>query len=206
MKLFSLVRLFATPWTVAHQSPPSMKFSRQEYWNGLLFPSPGDPFHPGIEPTSSALRADALPSEFQLKLKGNYQIYQNANTFWIIEKAKGFQKNICFCFIDYAKVFVWITTNCGKCLHRWEYQTTLPVPKDTCMPIKKKHLEPSLEQPSWGNIHQGSILSPCLLNFYAEYIIWNARLDDSQAGIKTARRNQQPQINRWYHSIGRKQR
>ena len=52
-----------TPWTVARQSPPSMQFSRQEYWSGLPFPSPGDLPKPGIEPGSSALQADALPSE-----------------------------------------------------------------------------------------------------------------------------------------------
>ena len=49
------VRLFATPWTVAHQAPPSIGFSRQEYWSGLPFPSPGDLAHSGIEPGSPAL-------------------------------------------------------------------------------------------------------------------------------------------------------
>ena len=65
MKVESLsrVRLFAAPWTVAHQAPPSMEFSRQEYWSGLPFPSPGDLPDPGIEPRSRALQADALPSE-----------------------------------------------------------------------------------------------------------------------------------------------
>ena len=48
-----------------------------------------------------------------------------ANICWIIKKAGEFQKNIYFCFIDYAKAFVWITTRCGKYLKRWEYQTTL---------------------------------------------------------------------------------
>ena len=62
-KSLSHVRLFATPWTVAHQAPPSMGFSRQEYWSGLPFPSPGDLPNPGIEPGSSALEADALTSE-----------------------------------------------------------------------------------------------------------------------------------------------
>ena len=51
------------PWTGAHQAPPSMEFSRQEYWSGLPFPSPGDLPDPGIEPGSLALQADALPSE-----------------------------------------------------------------------------------------------------------------------------------------------
>ena len=63
VKSLSRVRLFATPWTVAYQAPPSMGFSRQEYWSGLLFPSPGDFPDPGIEPTTPALEADALTSE-----------------------------------------------------------------------------------------------------------------------------------------------
>ena len=50
-----------------------------------------------------------------------------ANIHWMIEKAREFHKNIDFCFIDQAKIFVWITTNCGKFLTRQEYQTTLPV-------------------------------------------------------------------------------
>ena len=52
-----------TPWTVAHQAPPSMEFSGQEYWSGLPFPSPGDLPNPGIEPGSPALQAEALQSE-----------------------------------------------------------------------------------------------------------------------------------------------
>ena len=60
---FSHVQLFATPWTVAHQAPPSMGFSRQEYWSGLPFPSPGDLPDPGIEPRSLALQMDSLPAE-----------------------------------------------------------------------------------------------------------------------------------------------
>ena len=54
---------FATPWTVAHQAPPSMGFSRQEYWSGLPFPSPGYLPDPGIKPSSPALQADILTSE-----------------------------------------------------------------------------------------------------------------------------------------------
>ena len=65
MKVTSLsrVRLFATPWTVAYQAPLSVRFSRQEYWSGLPFPSPGDLPDPGIKPGSPALQTDALPSE-----------------------------------------------------------------------------------------------------------------------------------------------
>ena len=55
VKSLSHVQLFATPWTAAYQAPPSMGFSRQEYWSGLPFPSPGDLPDPGIEPKSPAL-------------------------------------------------------------------------------------------------------------------------------------------------------
>ena len=58
-------------------------------------------------------------------IKGRGTRDQIANICWIIEKAREFEKNIYFCFIDYAKAFVWITTNCGKFLKRWEYQTIL---------------------------------------------------------------------------------
>ena len=62
-KLLSRVRLFVTPWTVAYQAALSMGFSRQEYWSGLPFPSPGDLPSPRIEPRSPMLQADSLPSE-----------------------------------------------------------------------------------------------------------------------------------------------
>ena len=63
-----------------------------------------------------------------------------------MEKAREFQKNIYFCFIDYAKAFVWITTNCGTFLKRWEYQTTLPASWEICMQVKKQQSEPDKEQ------------------------------------------------------------
>ena len=63
VKSLSRVRLFATPWTVPYQAPQSMEFSRQEYWSGLPFPSPGDLPDPDIEPGSPTLPSDALPSE-----------------------------------------------------------------------------------------------------------------------------------------------
>ena len=58
------------------------------------------------------------------KSEGKRTIDKIANIRWIIEKAKEFQKNIYFCFIGYAKAFVWITTNCEKFFKTWEYQTT----------------------------------------------------------------------------------
>ena len=63
VKSLSRVQLFVTPWTIAYQAPLSMGFSRQEYWSGVPFPSPGDLPNPGIESRSPALEADALPSE-----------------------------------------------------------------------------------------------------------------------------------------------
>ena len=63
VKSLSCVQLFATPWTAAYKAPPSMGFSRQEYWCGLPFPSLGDIPNPGIEPQSPAFQADALTSE-----------------------------------------------------------------------------------------------------------------------------------------------
>ena len=74
------VQLFANSWTVAHQVPLSIEFSRLEYWSGLPFPSPGDFAHPGIEPGSPELQADSLPSELPRKLfkkkKSKYYPYQ----------------------------------------------------------------------------------------------------------------------------------
>ena len=63
VKSLSCVPLFSTPWTAAYRDPLSREFSRQEYWSGLPFPSPGDLPNPGMEPRSPALQADALPSE-----------------------------------------------------------------------------------------------------------------------------------------------
>ena len=79
--------------------------------------------------------------------KGRGTRDQIANIRWIIEKAREFQKNIYFCFIDYAKpLTVWITINCGKFFKRWEYQTTLPASWEICMQVRKQQLELDMEQ------------------------------------------------------------
>ena len=72
-----------------------------------------------------------------------------ANICLIIEKPREYQKNVYFCFIEYAKAFdfiVWITANCGKFLKRWEYQTTWPASWEICMQVKKQQLELDMEQ------------------------------------------------------------
>ena len=72
---------------------------------------------------------------------------QIANIRWIMEKAREFQKNIYFCFIDYIKpLTVWITITCGKFWKRWEYQTTWPASWETCMQVRKQQLELDIEQ------------------------------------------------------------
>ena len=78
--------------------------------------------------------------------KGRGTRDQIANIHWIIEKAREFQKNIYFCFIDYAKAFGWIMTNCGKFWKRWEYQTTWPASWELCMQVRKQQLELDMEQ------------------------------------------------------------
>ena len=79
--------------------------------------------------------------------KGRGTRDQIANIHWVIEKAREFQKNSYFCFIDYAKALtVWITTNCGKFFKRWEYQTTLPASWEICMQVKKQQVELDREQ------------------------------------------------------------
>ena len=79
--------------------------------------------------------------------KGSGTRDQIANICWIIEKAREFQKNIYFFFIDYAKALtVWITINCGKLWKRWEYQTTWPASWEICMQGRKQQLELDMEQ------------------------------------------------------------
>ena len=79
-------------------------------------------------------------------IKGRRTRDQIANIRWITEKAREFQENTYFCFVDYAKAFVWITTNWKIFQEMGMLDTTLPAPWEICMPVKKQHLEPGMEQ------------------------------------------------------------
>ena len=78
--------------------------------------------------------------------KGRGTRDQIANILWIIEKAREFQKNIYFCFIDYANAFDCVDHNCGKFFRRWEYQISLPASSEICMQVKKQQWELDIEQ------------------------------------------------------------
>ena len=124
----------------------------------------------------------------------------NLNTFAQLKKqlTKGilweFQKNICFCFIDYAKAFDCVDHN-----KLWKILKEMGVPDHlTCLlwnlcAGQEATVSTGHGTMDWFHIGKGmcqvSILSPCLLNLYAEYIVWNAKLDEAQAGIKIARKN-----------------
>ena len=119
---------------------------------------------------------------------------QIANIGWIIEKAREFQKNIYFCFIDYDKVFDCVNHN-----NLWRILKEMRIPDHlTCLlrniyagheaTVRTRHGTTDWLQIGKG-VHQGYILSPCLFNLYAEYIMLNAGLDEAQAGIKVTKRN-----------------
>ena len=110
-------------------------------------------------------------------------------TNWIIEKAREFQKNIYFFFIDYAKAF--------DCMdHNKQILKEMGIPDHLICLLRNLYAGQEATVRTghdWFQIGkgvcQGCILSPCLFNFYAEYIMRNAGLEETQAGIKTARRN-----------------
>ena len=122
--------------------------------------------------------------------KGRGTRDQTANILWIIEKARDFQKNMYFCFIDYWQS-LWLrgSQQTGKFFKRWEYLTcllrNLYAGQETT--VRTRHGKDWFQ--SGKGVHQVCTLSPCLFNFYADYIIRNAGLEETQAGIKIAGRN-----------------
>jgi len=117
---------------------------------------------------------------------------QIANIHWIIEKAREFQRNIYLCFIDYAKAFDCVDHN-----KLWKILKEMGIPDHlTCLlwnlyagqeaTVRTRHGTMNWFQIGKG-VLQGCILSPCLFNFYAEYIVWNARIwEDSKLQVEVA--------------------
>ena len=126
--------------------------------------------------------------------KGKGARDQIANIYWIIEKAREFQKNIYFCLIDYAKAFDCVDHNkLWKILKEMEIPDYLTFLLRNLYAGQEETVRTGHGTTDWFQIgkgmHQGCILSPCLLNFYAEYIMRNAGLEEAQSGIKIAGRN-----------------
>ena len=119
---------------------------------------------------------------------------QIANVRWIIEKAREFQKNIYFCFLDYTKAF-----DCMDHNKLWESLKEMGMPDHLICLLRYLHADQEATvrnghgTTDWlqyeKGVHQGCIWSPCLFNLYSKYIMRNAGLDETQAGIKIDRRN-----------------
>ena len=117
-----------------------------------------------------------------------------ASIHWITEKVREFQKNIYFCFVGYAKAFDCVDHN-----KLWKILQEMGIPNHlTCLlrnlyAVQEAKVRTGYGTTDWFRIgkgvHQGCLLSPCLFNFYAEYIMRNAGLEETQAGIKIAGRN-----------------
>ena len=126
--------------------------------------------------------------------KGRGTRDQIANICWIIKKARDLQENIYFCFIDYAKAFDCVDHN-----RLWKILRVMGMPDDlTCLLRNLYAGQETIVRAGHGTtdwfqirkgVRQGCILSPCLFNFYAEYIMRNTGLEETQAGIKIAWRN-----------------
>ena len=126
--------------------------------------------------------------------KGRATRDQIANIHWIMEKVREFQKNIYFCFIDYAKAFDCVDHN-----KLWKILKKMGIPDHLTFLLRNLYAgqEATVRighgTTDWFQIgkgvRQGCILSPCLFNLHAEYIMRNAGLDEAQAGIKIANRN-----------------
>ena len=126
--------------------------------------------------------------------KGRGTKDQIANTRWIIEKARELEKNIYLCFLDYTKAFDYVDHN-----KPWKTLKEMGIPGDlTCFLRNLYAGQEATVRTLYGTtdwfriekgVQQGCLLSPCLLNLYAEHIMRNARLDELQAGIKISGRN-----------------
>ena len=128
--------------------------------------------------------------------KGRGTRDQIANIRWIIEKAREFQKNIYFCFTDYAKAF-----NCVDHNKLWKILKEMGIPDHLICLLRNLYAgQEAAARTGHGTtdwfqigkeVRQGCILSPCLFNLYAEYIMRNVGLEEAQSGIKIARKKYQ---------------
>ena len=147
------------------------------YWFHILARSCSKSFRLGFSSTWS--------ENFQMyKLDLKSQRKQFASICWIMEKAREFQENTDFYLTDYAKTLtVWITTNCGKFLKRWGIPDQLSCLLRNLYASQEATVRTEHGTTDWSKIGkgvwEGSILSLCLFNIYAEYIMQNARLDES---------------------------
>ena len=126
--------------------------------------------------------------------KGKGNRHQIVNIHWIIEKARDFQKNIYFCFLDLAKAF-----DCMDHNKLWKILQETCIPDHLTCLLRNLYAGQEATVRTWHGtmdwfqtgkaVHQGYISSPCLFNLYAQYIMRNAGLDEAQAGIKIAGRN-----------------
>ena len=126
--------------------------------------------------------------------KGRGTRDQIANIFWVMEKEREFQKNIYFCFIDYAKTFDCVDHN-----KLWKFLQEMGIPDHLICLLRNLYagqeatVRTGHGTTDWFQIGkglpQGCIVSPCLFNFYAEYIMRKAGLEEAQAGIKISGRN-----------------
>ena len=179
-----------------------MGLSRQEYWSGLPFP-----YHTiALISHASKVVLKILQARLQQYVncelpdvqarfrKGRGTRDQIANIRWIMEKAREFQKKIYFCFIDYAKAF-----DCEDHNKLWKILKEMGIPHLLTWLLRNMYagqeatVRTGHGTTDWFQIGkgvcQGCIVSPCLFNLYAEYIMRNAGLDEAQAGVKIARRN-----------------
>ena len=126
-------------------------------------------------------------------IKGRGTRDQIANICWIIKKARAFQKNIYFCFIDYVKAFDCVDHN-----KLWKILKEMGIPEHLTCLLRNLYAGQICIVTRYGTmnwfqigkgVHRGCMLSLCLFNLYAEYIMRNVGLDETQAGIKIARRN-----------------
>ena len=131
-----------------------------------------------------------IQAEFR-KVRGTWD--QIANIHWIIKTAREFLKNIYFCFIDYAKAFDCVDDN-----NVWKLLKEMGISDHLTCLLRNLYEGQVSTVGTWHGTRdgfqtrkevQGCILSPCLFNLYAEYIMWNARLGEAKAGTKIARRN-----------------